>query len=306
MSIFKKIENIKSQIIDTERLLQLVLDHPIMSTSLNQKIVSLKKQLEKFPTDIFESKLTMLFSGGAVVGSMGIKSRFVSKTIKPIQELIKTQTALVRFGVVGKRGKAKKVANSELYLTALPVGSFGVELSQLESNDLFDSQDVATAINQVMNLISATITSNETFEEAIENTPKRNLSNLKNFLKQIKDEKSILKIQSGSYGIDISVEQIQTGFDRVNLTINENDPVFINGILRGFLLDSGKFEISDENGNTITGLISPELSEEQIINYDKEFLNKNCVFHLNFYKTIFTSGKEKLSYELLEIMKKKK
>ncbi|MFZ0596428.1 MAG: hypothetical protein WAM46_05555, partial [Flavobacterium sp.] len=137
----------------------------------------------------------------------------------------------------------------------------------------------------------------------IENTPKRNLNNLKTLLKHIDEENSILKIESGSYGVSISEEQIHEGFKRVDLTVNEEEEVFIKGILRGFLLDSGKFEISDEEGNTITGIISPELSEDQIVNYDREYLNKSCTFHLYFYKTTFVSGKEKSSYELLEITK---
>jgi hypothetical protein len=302
MNLFWEIEQTKAQILDTERMLMLVKDHPIMSVSIKEKLNTLKKKLENFPKDLIEPKIRLLFSGGAVKGSIGIKSKFVSKTINPIQELIKTQTALVRFGDVGKRGRAKKSRNSDLYLTSLPVGSFGFELSQLESNDLFDEQEVATAIHQVMELISATTKSNEAFEEAIEQTPKRNLNNLKTFLKQIDEENSILKIESGSYGIYISEEQIHQGFERVNLTISKDEQVFIKGVLRGFLLDSGKFEITDEEGKTITGIISPELTEEQILEYDKEYLNQSCIFHLNFFKTIFTSGTEKSSYELLEII----
>ncbi|WGK95141.1 MULTISPECIES: hypothetical protein [Flavobacterium] len=301
MSLFWEIEQTKAQIVDTERMLNLVKGHPLMSVSFQEKLNFLKNKLEGLPKDSKEPKIRLLFSGGAVMGSIGIKSKFVSKTINPIQELIKTQTALVRFGEVGKRGRAKKTSISDLYLTALPIGSFGIELSQLESTDLFVEQEVGTAIHQVMELISATTSSNEAFEEAIEHTPKRNLNNLKAFLKQIDEEKSILKIESGSYGINITEEQIHQGFERVNLTVNEDSEIIINGILRGFLLDSSKFEITDEDGKTITGIIGPELTEEKILEYDKNYLNKSCVFHLNFYKTIFTSGTEKLSYELLEI-----
>ncbi|MFZ0597172.1 MAG: hypothetical protein WAM46_09340, partial [Flavobacterium sp.] len=142
MSLFWEIEQIKAQILDTERILALVSGHPIMSKSIIEKLKFLKERLARLPKDSIEPKIRFLFSGGAVKGSIGIKSNFVSKTIKPIQELIKTQTALVRFGDVGKRGKTKKSANSEMYLTALPIGSFGIELSQLESYDLFDENDV--------------------------------------------------------------------------------------------------------------------------------------------------------------------
>lgn len=303
MSLFWEIKQLKAQILDTEKMLALVGKHPIMAKSIQEKLNTLKTKLESFPVDLIEPKITLLFSGNAVKGSIGIKSKFVSKVVKPIQELIKTQTALVRFGDVAKRGRAKKGASAELYLTALPTGSFGVELSQLESNDLFDELEVSTAIHQVMELITAVTTSDIAFENAIENTPKRNLNNLKAFLKEIDDENSVLKMESGSFGIAISQEQIHEGFERVNSTASENEEIFLNGILRGFLLDTGKFEMTDEEGITITGIINPELTEEQIVQYDKEFLNKACTFHLSYYKTTFTSGKEKISYELLQITK---
>jgi hypothetical protein len=301
MSVFWEIERIKAQILDTERMLELVGDHPLMSESLLDKINNLKEKLAGFSTDLIEPKIRLLFSGDAVKGSLGIKSKFVSKTIKPIQELIKTQTALVRFGAVGQRGKTKNSANSELYLTALPTGSFGVELSQLEHNDLFDEEDVSKAIKQVVELIDASTESDEKFEQAVENTPKRNLTNLKSFLKTVADANSILKIETGSFGVNISEKEIRDGYERVNSTDNEEDEIFVNGILRGFLLDSGKFEIITEEGNPITGIIYPEIPEEQLIEYDKKYLNKKCRIHLLVHKTTFITGREKISYELVEI-----
>jgi hypothetical protein len=301
MSIFSEIERIKAQILDTERMLKLVDEHPIMSDSLKDKLNSLKERLLNFPKNLIEPKIRLLFSGNAVKGSIGIKSRFVSKTMKPIQELIKTQTALVRFGGVGNRGQAKNSANSELYLTALPTGSFGVELSQLEHNDLFDEEDVSNAIKQVVELIEASTVSDEEFEKAIENTPKRNLANLKSFLKTVSDANSILKLETGSFGVSISENEVKEGFERVNATTNQEDEIFISGILRGILLDSGKFEIMTLESNLINGIINPEITEEQLIEYDRNFLNKECRVHLMIHKTTFITGREKTSYELIEI-----
>src|SRR5690606_27357507 len=246
-----------------------------------------------------------LFSGNAVVGSQGIKSTFVSKTLTPFQEMVKTQVALLRFGKVGKRGQARKGANTELYLTALPVGSFGVELSQLESNDLFDSMDVSKAMKEVMTLVVNSATDDETFEAYIERTPKRNLTNLKKFLQEIADENSVLKMESGELGIELPKEKIVEAFQRVSATIDEETELVINGIFRGLLLDSGKFEIQDEEGKRISGFISEEIEEEQLIEYDKTFLNSNCIIHLRVHKTKFKTGNEKIDYELLEIQPEK-
>ncbi|WP_212004825.1 hypothetical protein [Chitinophaga sp. HK235] len=301
MSFYRKIQNIKTQIIETERLLQLVGDHPIMSVSLKEKLDSLKKELAEFPADVKEPKIRMLFSGDAVKGSIGIKSNFVGKTVGPVQELIKTQTALVRFGNVSKRGQAKKGANSELYLTALSTGSFGFELSKLDAKDLFDENDVSTSINQVISLIEATAESDAQFESILERTPNRSLNNLKKLFKEVSDENSIMKIESGDKHIEISEAKVKEGYVRVSSIVNDNTERIVEGVLRGVLLDSGRFEITDETGAHIAGFISQQLSEEEVIEYDKKFLNKLCKIHLQINKTRFKTGDQKTSYELLQI-----
>lgn len=302
MSLYRKIQSIKAQIIDSERLLEMVHDHPIMSEGLKEKINLLRKELGALPKESFEPKIQLLFSGGAVIGSQGVKSTFISKTIIPFQEMVKTQVALLRFGAVGKRGQAKKGANTDLYLTALPIGSFGVELSQLESNDLFDSIDVSNAMKEVMTLIVNTATDDNTFENIIEKTPKRNLTNLKKFLEEISEEHSILKMESGEFGVELTSEKVAEAYVRVASTTDQENEQFIYGIFRGLLLDSGKFEMQDEAGKTLSGFLSPDLSEEQLIEYDRSFLNKQCVLHLKIHTTKFKTGNEKIGYELLEIM----
>jgi len=301
MSLFRKIQSIKAQIVDTQRLLEMVLDHPLMSEGLAERLSLLKQELESLPKESYEPRIQLLFSGNAVIGSQGIKSTFVSRTLTPFQEMVKTQVALLRFGKVGKRGQAKKGANTELYLTALPVGSFGVELSQLESNDLFDSMDVSKAMKDVMSLVVNSATDDETFESSIEQTPKRNLTNLKKFLQDITDEKSMLKMESGEFGIELPKEKIAEAYLRVSAAIDEESELIINGVFRGLLLDSGKFEIQDEDGQRISGFISQDIEEEQLIEYDKTFLNSNCIIHLRVHKTKFKTGNEKTDYELLEI-----
>lgn len=301
MSLFRKIESIKAQIIETERMLEMVSNHTLMATSLREKLNSLRLQLNTLPQEVFEPKIELLFSGNAVSGSMGIKSSFVSKTIKPFQEMIKTQAALQRFGNVAKRGQAKHAPNTELYLTALPTGSFGVELTQLNQNDLFDEEEVAKAMKDVMKLIENASTSDEVFEAAIENVPKRSLTNLKKFLKEVADEKSIIKMECGEMGVEISKEKVQEAYDRVSEVIDENGETFVTAVFKGILLDSGKFEIQTEEGDIISGSVNEDLSENDLIAYDQTFLNRTCRVHLQVYRTRFKTGNEKVDYELLGI-----
>jgi len=197
MSLFREIESLKSEIVDTEQIYALSKEHPLMSIGLKERLEHLKSKMESMPKESFEPKIQLLFSGGAVIGSQGIKSSFVSKALNPLQEMIKTQTALVRFGNVSKRGRQKKSKKAELYLTSLPIGSFGIELSQLESDDLLEAHDVSVAMKQVMDIVQNSCLGDDQFESMIENTPRRNLSNLKTFLEEVKNENSVIKMESG-------------------------------------------------------------------------------------------------------------
>ncbi len=301
MSLFREIENLKAQIIDSEHLLELVLDHPLMAEGLKEKILDLKRKLENLPKEVFEPRIQLLFSGNAVSGSQGIKSSFVGRTLSPFQEMVKTQAAMIRFGNVGKRGQAKRSANTELYLTALPTGSFGIELAQLESFDLFDAQDVSRAMKSVMALVNDVSLDDTTFEQAIINTPKRNLSNLKKFLKEIVDEDSVVVMECGELGIEIPREKVKEAYQRVAETLDVEEIIVISGIFRGLLLDSGRFEIQNEEGRKISGFLSEELSEDELIRYDQVFLNQLCKIHLRIHRTKFKTGNERVDYELLEL-----
>lgn len=301
MSLFRKIENLKAQIVETKQLLETVMDHPLMSEGFSKRLYLLNQELENLPKESFEPKVELLFSGNAVVGSLGIKTSFITKTITPFQEMVKTQIALSRFGGVGKRGKTRKSSSANLYLTALPTGSFGVELSQLNNDELFGSFEVSNAIKEVIKLVANSSIDDVTFEASIEKTPKRNLENLKKFLQEISEERSILKMESGELGVELSKEQISDAYNRVASTVDEESELVFNGIFRGLLLDSGKFDIQDESGKRISGFISENLNEESLVQYDQLYLNKKCSIHLKMHKTIFKTGNVKIDYELLEI-----
>ncbi|TWR30370.1 hypothetical protein FPZ43_05360 [Mucilaginibacter pallidiroseus] len=301
MSLFRERNSIKSQIIDTEKMLELVKDHPLMSISLTERLTLLKNKLSEISADIIEPSITLLFSGNAVRGSVGIKSSFVSKILLPFQEIVKTQSALVRFGNVARRGQAKSSPYTELFLSSLPVGSFGIELRKLDSQDLFAEIDVAYAMKEVIQLIKDTSESDEKFEKVLSKTPKRNLSNLKKFLKEVSNEQSFLEMESGELHAEISKESVTAAYFRVAEAIDSEEEIQIEGILRGFLLDSWKFEIQDSNGKHISGSISDDLSEAELIEFDQRFLNNDCKLHLRKFTTKFKTGNENEEYELLGI-----
>lgn len=305
MSIHDTILNLKAQIIETEHLLSIVGEHPMMKLSLEKRLKILKTELAEIEKEhIEESKMRLLFSGKAVFGSVGIKADFVSKTIKPIQELIKTQTVIIKSGnVVSKRGKVKKGSITELYLTALPTGSFGYELSMLEGKELFDEEDVSNSIREIIDIIEAASESDDAFQKVIENSPRRTLTHLKTFFKELANEESILKMESGDKYVELSEDKVKLGYQRVSSAQYQETPIQITGVFKGILLDSGKFEIADKDGKKYSGSISEDLSEDEAINYNKEYTNEECSIIVQENVTTFSSGYRKINYELIQIKK---
>lgn len=305
MSLLTQKQRIKLEINELERILALVGDHTIMKTNLGGRISMLKEQLSSTPEEPKEVSLKLLFSGKAVKGSRGIRSDFLSKTLPPLQAMIKTQFSVSRFKQKEKPlPKSKTNASYDLFITALPVGSFGVELKLLNEKDLFDNEDLERALNDTMNIIQEASISDERFEGALEKVPKNNIEKLKSFLKPIADEDSFLEMLSGESKIELPVDKVKETFVRVSSTKYEEDEKIMQGIFRGLLLDSGKFEAVDEKGNRIAGFVHEDLPEDQLIKYDTEFLNKECVLHLKLHRTWFKSGKERIEFELLELRNK--
>jgi hypothetical protein len=300
MSLYRKKIYLQRQIVETENLLSLVEDHPFMSIGIKEKLTSLKEELDELPEEEEEAKIRLLFSGHAVKGSVGIKSAFLSNTIKPFQELITSQTAYIRYGDK-KRVSKSKAANTDLYLTALPTGSFGVELSKLDSNDLIDSLDVSKAMKSSMQLIDSTSISDEKFEEVISRNPLKTIASLRKFLKPLAEANSIIKMESGELGIELSPEKVATAYDRVAATNEKEEEIVIDGVLKGFLLESGRFEIITDEAKRISGSISEELDEDTLVEMYTQYLNQKCIIYIALQTTTFRSGRQKITHKLLDI-----
>lgn len=304
MSLHDRTQNLKAQILETEYMLSLVQGHPLMEPSLQERLKMLQEELNAIPKDVEEAKLRLLFSGKAVIGSSGIRSDFVSKTIKPLQEIVKAITSLGKYGNLGKRGKAKDVA--DLYLTNLAQGSFGYELSVLSPKELFEEQEISKSIQQTIHIIEETTKGNDEFERVIENVPNRVINNLKFFFKEVSDEDSILKMESGTNYIELPSSAMKEGYARVSSTNIEETLIAIRGIFKGALIESEKFEILDENGNIIRGPIGEDLSSEEITQYNKAFSDEECMIYIQKSIITFNNGKRKFKYVLEEIKPIKK
>lgn len=293
-------DSLNVQLLEIERLLKLVGNHPIMSQSLQQKANALKEALDKIPLDQKEAKIILFFSGKPVLGSEGLDAFFAGKVLQPFQNMVKTDFSQRVHGKMGERGPAKNNFESQLFITALPRGSFGIELTKLQQHNLFDEVELADTLVHLTNLIEASAKSDDDFAVALEDASARTIKSLEDFLKVVSDEEAGVTIESGGTRCELSVEAARIAYDRVSATKTDEDIVTINGILRGIMLDSWRFDFTSSEGRKFSGRFNNDLSEEEIKGFVK-YLDQPCTASFEESKVIFKNGQERIRYELLSI-----
>ncbi|MFN7653116.1 MAG: hypothetical protein ACK5PC_07790 [Cyclobacteriaceae bacterium] len=298
MNLRRQRENLKVQILDTERLAQKVAGHPVMGFSLNKKLEYLKQELDALPVTSKEPSITLLFSGQPVVGSAGIDATFISKAILPFQKMVHADLVQRGYGKVGMRGQLKNAYDAKLFLTALPRGSFGIELSKIENSNLFDEGQVSDSLAHVSNLIASSAKSDEDFAASLDNIPHRTLSGLRQFLKIVSDDKAGVVVESGGIRASLEPQDVVVAYNRVAETTTEQKEIQLKGTLKGILLESWRFDFISEEGQPISGSLGSNLTEETAANLVQSHFNKNCTGFFDTTTVFLKSGRVKEIYVL--------
>jgi len=110
-----KKEWLKVHILETERLVEQVQDHPTMGFQFRQRLTLLREELKGIPADTKEPTVSLLFSGGPVVGSEGIDAGFIAKVILPFQKIVQADLAQRGGRKVGSRGQIKMAAKANSF-----------------------------------------------------------------------------------------------------------------------------------------------------------------------------------------------
>jgi len=187
-----------AQLFDTQRLLTSISGHPIMSKSLKYREEELLRKISELPEDSIEAKVKLLFHGRPVLGSMGIDASFAGKLVPHVEKMVNARFFQKYGATIKAKNKKEKLQFTKLYLTALPKGSFGIELTKLNDQNLFDNAQYAETLKEIATIIDASAKSDDQFTEAINDSPAQTLTSLKEFLHLIADHDAGVTIETGS------------------------------------------------------------------------------------------------------------
>ena len=295
-------EALKAMLLDTGRMKELAGGHPLMSVAFAERENELQSLIEALPLGNKEARTVLFFSGEPVQGSLGIDASFASRVLDPFQSMVMADYADRWHGVVGTRGRRAGEVDSRLLLTALPRGSFGMELTRAESDDLFEEDQLADTLAHVAKLVESAATSDEDFAAELNETAPRVIQNLRTFLDVVSKGKAGLRLETGDYRCTMDPIQASEAYDRVAATVTATKEIQIKGVFKGILLESWRFDFLSHDGHKISGKIDENLTPEQAADLNREFFNCHCVATLDKTTVLFKNGRERTTHTLKDLL----
>lgn len=298
MTTRRKRDFLRTQLVETERLIELTGDHPIMSVGLVQRRKEIQDELDSLPVGSKEPRTVLFFSGEPVIGSIGIDASFAGRVLAPFQNMVMSEHAHRWHGAVGSRGKRTGERESRLILTGLPRGSFGLELSKAENEELFEEDQLADTLAHVTRLVESASRSDEDFAAELDETDARVIQNLRDFLRVVSEGHAGLRMESGDFRCTLNPIQAADAYDRVSATQTKEEDIVEYGVFKGLLLESWRFDFVNEAGHKISGKLDDDLTKDDALKFIREFTDQPCKANLIKTTVLFKNGRVRVTYVL--------
>ncbi|MDT0498923.1 hypothetical protein RM530_16380 [Algiphilus sp. W345] len=292
---------LKAQILDLERLLCLTQDDFLMTPGLASRKREMERRLAELRMQPRTPQVILYFTGGPVRGSEGIDAQFASKVLDAVQDIATAEYLHRKHGALGARGRLPDAPEARLLLTALPRGSFGLELKQANGSDFVASQQLSDALQHMADLVSAAGESDATYETALGEAPPRVLPKLKAFFEALQQRGARLRLVTGDREISLDEQRVASGVERVRATESEEESISLHGTFRGALLDSSRFDFKLDEGEIISGRLGEEVTDAQARKMLAE-IDQPAVANFRRTKLQPRGGAPRWSYELLSLL----
>ncbi len=269
-----------------------------MAMNLRQRKAEVEEQLAKMPVGHKEPRTVLFFSGTPVRGSKGIDASFVGRVLDPFQNMVMNENASRWHGTLGARGRRLGENKSRLLLTGLPRGSFGLELTKADNDELFEEDQLSETLAHVTRLVESAAKSDEDFAIELNDASPRVIQNLREFLKAVSDANAGLRMETGDFRCDLTPIQAQEAYSRVSDTITSEELIEESGTFRGLLLEDWRFNFINDNGHKVAGKLDENITTEKATELQRSFFNQSCVASLLKTTVLFKNGRERTTYVL--------
>ena len=301
MTHYSQHQFLRGQIAHFTQMVETETDPILMRPMYKNRLRTLQAELAAMPDDQPEAKVALYFWGKPTVGSLGIEAEFLANVLGHFKSMVATDYANSYFGGVSERGAVPNPMETKLYLTALPRGSFGVELTKLTEDNLFDNNQMGETLGHIIALVEAATTSDAIFLKEAESAAGRTIKALGEMLAVVSKAEGGFALESGTKRLEVSESRVKEAAHRTAYKDEEVNQMQIDGIISGFLKHSKKLEIVDNELKKYAVKVPKEFLEAETIAKIRATEDERCLVKVEENKVIFTSGLERKQYTLLEV-----
>lgn len=302
MTPYRQRQILQMELAGTRHLLATTTEDPLATPLLQSRIEEIEiriRDLEQRPS--LAPTAEIFFTDGVALGSEGLEASFTSEVLESYQNVLTNHYTAKHYGTPRRSGRRRRESESQLFLTALPRGSFGLQLSQIQVHDWVAADHVSQAMLDVSKLVEATVESDEAFETALATFDARVFKPLKRFIVALHAGETECRLVTGFHETTLDADQISAAYVRVSAADTEEDTVRLRGVFGGVITFSCKFDFRPDDGELIHGPLGEEVDEETAKSWAENYTQKRVEAELRVSTVVSRTGKKKPSYELLQL-----
>ena len=295
-------EALQSELTGLKALLTSTPEDPLATPLMRSRIEDLEAELREIPKlQLQHPEAELFFSDGPAMGSEGIEITFASDILNSYQNMLTNHYAAKHYGNLRRTGRRRGEVETRLYLTALPLGSFGFQLRQPHVEDFYAAGSVSVALQEISSLVEATAESDDAFETALARFDSRVFRPLKRFIVTIHTGGGSCRVLTGDKETSLSVEKIAEAYKRISAAITDDEEVTMTGIFGGAHLFSGDFEFQPDEGSLLRGNLGEDITEEKAIAMNRNFSKRRAIAKMIMTTVSSRTGNKKPTYELVSL-----
>ena len=302
MTPFREIETLQAKRVGLQALLSEIPDDPLEKPALEYAIRKIDARLQALADKPkINPQAEMFFVDGQVTNAHGLEITFASDMLKSYQNMVTNHYAAKHYSL-RRTGRRHGEAESHLFLTALPRGSFGMQLSQPHISDWVLAGNVAKAMEDLSGLVQAAAESDAAFDGLLGSFNSRVLKPLTSFMATLNAGGGSFRLVTGMSQVKMNREKIQEAYLRVSAASSLDREITVPGTFGGITAYSWEFDFRPNQGDVIHGPLAEEITEEDVKQMSDDFLLKPCFAILKETTVTTRSGKKKPTFELLRLV----
>jgi hypothetical protein len=257
------------------------------------------------PTEILDLPRAAIFlRGGSISDSDGIRPGLAGDSLIQYEKMFVQQALFDERKALLKSGKLRRprgAPDPTILFVGTPRGSFGLEFVACSTQNEQQLKIHAQSLENVAKaIVSVAESSDETLDKAIEGIPSGVIHPLKMFFKTLAQHNAELRLAiRGKPAKSLQVEKIKKAATYLEREVLE-EMMKLQGTFRGVTLDTGNFDFTTDDGESISGTVADSLSDDDLIRLLK-LTNKECVADIQKTTIRTVSGTETHNYVLIDV-----